>query len=503
MKYPNIILYRDSKYSHIDEFFEKNKDKLLCSVNIIKDEKDEKEMKKIFNCNYHLFITYGEKSSEYSDNMNKLLNTKILANKSLHIETIENIHTFNTEVNNAYMNLIKKNHENKRPIFSLFTTCYKSYEKIIRAYNSIKNQTMTDWEWVILDDSPDDEHFVFLKKTFAQDNQIRLYKRSENCGSIGNVKNEVVSLCRGKYVLEMDHDDEILPEVLLDATVAFENDKEIGFIYMDYANVYEDFRNFNYGNFFSLGYAGYYRQKYNNKWLYVAITPNINNITLSHIVSVPNHPRIWKREVLLKMGNFSEFLPVCDDYELLLRTAASTKIAKIQKLGYIQFMNNNNNNFSLIRNSEINRLVKPIKNMSYSMYQIDDKMKQKNAYEENNDNRKQIWKRNNFEYKYCNEIINLNYKKQICIIGLETINKLYSKIQKLYLDESTDFIVLDNKYSSNDDKLCNLLDFLNFSKMKCYSMEDSSDAELINYFHLVYRSCNSYYIINRNDTEIP
>jgi glycosyltransferase involved in cell wall biosynthesis len=372
----------------------------------------------------------------------------------------------------------------------------------LRAYESIKKQILKDWEWVILDDSPEDEHFVFLKKTFTNDKRVRLYKRSENSGSIGNVKNEAVSLCRGKYVLEMDHDDEILPEVLFDATKAFESNDEIGFVYMDYANVYEDWRNFNYGNHFSLGYAGYYRQKYNDKWLYVAVTPNINNVTLSHIVSIPNHPRIWKKETLLQMGNYSEFLPVCDDYELLLRTASKTKIAKIQKLGYIQYMNNDNNNFSLIRNAEINRLVYPIKNICYESYNIDEFMKSKNAYEVNNDNSKPIWKRANFQYKYCNEIINLNYKKQYCIIGLETINKLYADIKKLYSDETNDFIVLDNKYASNDDKLCNLLDFLKINRMKCYSMEDTTDEELVAYFHLVYRNCNNYHIIKRNDTKI-
>ena len=39
------------------------------------------------------------------------------------------------------------------------------------------------------------------------DSRVRLYRRSENNGNIGNVKNEAISLCRGKYILEFDHDD--------------------------------------------------------------------------------------------------------------------------------------------------------------------------------------------------------------------------------------------------------------------------------------------------------
>ena len=110
--------------------------------------------------------------------------------------------------------------------------------------------------------------------------------------------------------------------------------------------------NFKYGDFICKGYGGYYMQKYNNRWVYVYITPNINNITLSHLVCLPNHPRIWRRDTMYKLENYSEFLPICDDYEILLRTALNTKIVKIHKLGYVQFMNDGRSNFSLIRNGE-------------------------------------------------------------------------------------------------------------------------------------------------------
>ena len=56
-------------------------------------------------------------------------------------------------------------------------------------------------------------------------------------------------MCRGKYVLEMDHDDEIMPYVLQDATDVFENDKEVGFVYMETASIREGGENFSYGDF--------------------------------------------------------------------------------------------------------------------------------------------------------------------------------------------------------------------------------------------------------------
>jgi glycosyltransferase involved in cell wall biosynthesis len=517
MKYPYVILFRYDEHSYIDEIFNVNKDKLLCSVFIVNNKE---ALNKLFNCSYQILVTYGN-GAEGTSGDNKMFNEvnsiigDAMRKQWIHIKasdsifgdegTFGDINNFNTMVNHCYMSIITLPVETIRPIFSIFTTCYKSYDKIKRAYDSIKLQTLKHWEWVILDDTPESEHFIFLRELFKDDHRIRLYKRSENSGNIGNVKNEAVSLCRGKYVIELDHDDEILPDVLQDATNVFHNNDEIGFIYMDYINMYENKDNFNYGDFYSLGYAGYYRQKYNNRWVYVACHGNINNITLSHIVSIPNHPRIWRKKTLLEIGNYSEYLPISDDYELFIRTAVKTKIAKISKLGYIQYMNDGGNNFSYIRNSEINRLRYHLTDHCYKKYDVQETMKKLNAHEDEKymNEHIQIWKCDNYDYKYCNEIINVNYKKQYCIIGLETLYCNMDEILKLYQDNNNDFIVLDNKNSSDTDILCTILDELGLDKMKCYEMNDCNDMQLINYFNLIYKSCNDYKIYERNSHDSP
>jgi hypothetical protein len=374
-----------------------------------------------------------------------------------------------------------------------------------------------NWEWIILDDSPDDDHFQFLRENLSRDCRIRLYRRSENSGSIGNVKNEAVALCRGKYVLEMDHDDEILPTVLEDATIVFskDGDGEIGFIYMDFINIYENGDNFRYGDNICKGYGSYYCQKYNDKWVYVYNTPNINNITLSHLVCCPNHPRIWRRDLLLKIGNYCEHLPICDDYEILLRTAINTKMAKIPKLGYVQYMNNSNNNFSLIRNGEINRIgpqyISPI---YYEEYRIADKMETLDAYEkpttEDSKNNVQIWLRDTETYvhKYCNLLVNIDFEKQICIIGLDSLILNLEYIQTLYNNKGNnnnqtgmefDFILLDNKCPI--EYLWKQLDGYGFDKMKCYSLIDVSSDLLVSYFKTMYFSNRSQVINSLTKTD--
>ena len=480
--YPSIIVFRYDSYSEIDSFFNTHKKELLCEIFI---HNNNTCLNHLFNVNYPILVTVGKSFEEYTKDVYEILPSRMNF-RWLHFSTIDSVDIFNNSVMHCYMdNIIKKKWT--RPIFSIFTTCYNSYEKIKRAYSSLKEQTFKDWEWVILDDSPKDSHFQFLKELFLEDNRIRLYKRSENSGNIGNVKNEAVLLCRGEYVLELDHDDEITPNCLKDAVEVFEKDKEVGFIYMNFTNIYESGDNFNYGNHYALGYCGYYMEKYKDKWIYVSSSANINNVTLSNIVGVPNHPRIWRKDILLKMGNYNELLPVSDDYELLLRTAVETKMVKIHQLGYIQYMNNNENNFSLIRNSEINRLCNHLLYHCYQSYDIEKTLKEKEAFELPQN--KPIWEIENYTPRYCNDVVNLHHKKQYCIIGLETLYQNYKEIRDLYQNDTNDFIVLD---TGDVHILCTMLDKLNFSKMKCYALP-ATDAQLHNYFNLIYKSCQHHF----------
>lgn len=497
MKYPNVLFYRLDKYSFIDNIFCAENENLECTIYIINDSQ---KLNLLFNPNYQILITYGEDEKEYYSVVLPCI-PKRMCDRWIHLKEINSIDNFNKRVNYCFIHNCTLPREHMRPVFSIFTTCYNSYEKIVRAFKSLKKQTFVDWEWVIIDDSTETEHFIFLQKNLLQDERVRIYKRSHNSGNIGNVKNEAVSLCRGKYVLELDHDDEILCDVLKDSTQLFESNNDVGFIYMNFANIHENGENFKYGDFICKGYGSYYCQKYNDKWLYVYNTPNINNITLSHLVCCPNHPRIWRRNVLIQAGNYCEMLPICDDYEIILRTCLTTKTAKVNKLGYIQYMNDNNNNFSIIRNGEINRIgpqfIMPI---FYEKFNIHDFMKKQNAYEDEKyiHEHSQIWTRDsekdNYTHVYSNIIHNSDYDKQFCIIGLDSLIKNMDYIVKLYNEERNDFILLENNYEI--DYITKKLDDLSLSKMKCYSLKNATQNELTQYFMMMYRSCENYEVIS-------
>ena len=61
-----------------------------------------------------------------------------------------------------------------RPRFSVFTPTYKTNERIYRTYESLKKQTFTNWEWIVLDDSPDEVTWNILKKIAEKDYRVTI-----------------------------------------------------------------------------------------------------------------------------------------------------------------------------------------------------------------------------------------------------------------------------------------------------------------------------------------
>ena len=85
MKYPFVIFYRLNKYSYIDSFFLKNSSLLDCTIYITNSENN---IKKMYDSNFHILITYGDSESfinEYKDEILKYIPINILLYRHIHI----------------------------------------------------------------------------------------------------------------------------------------------------------------------------------------------------------------------------------------------------------------------------------------------------------------------------------------------------------------------------------------------------------------------------------
>lgn len=282
----------------------------------------------------------------------------------------------------------------EEPLISVFTTTYRSKDKILRVVKSMLRQTYINWELVILDDS-NDEGVTFngVLNSLPKDPRIRRYFPGEASGYIGEVKRYAAGLCKGKMLFEIDHDDELEPDCVRRIVHAFKENPDAGFVYGDGAEIYEKtLTSHEYCEGYGLGYGAYYQQfsVMIQRWAKVARSIDLNNSTLVDIVGVPNHPRVWRTDFYHAIGGHNPDLSVADDYELLLRTFLRTKMVRVPTLMYLQYRNEGGNNFTFLRNELIRRLQGHISWHYRSI--IEEKIKSMGLPLQRNDKQTPVWK---------------------------------------------------------------------------------------------------------------
>ena len=96
------------------------------------------------------------------------------------------------------------------PKVSVLMPVYKTNEKYLReAIESILSQTFEDYEFLILDDCPEDSREKIVKS--YKDNRIKYYKNEKNLG-ITPSRNKLIDMAKGEYLAVFDHNDVSLPE---------------------------------------------------------------------------------------------------------------------------------------------------------------------------------------------------------------------------------------------------------------------------------------------------
>ena len=265
-----------------------------------------------------------------------------------------------------------KNSSEIRPKFSIFTPTYKTGDRIYRTYEGLSNQTYTDWEWVIVDDSPDEDTWNKIQEIASQDFRVKPFKISPISGGIvGLAKNRACHLSDGEWFVELDHDDYLLPTCLEDLDKASKMYPDAGFMYSEVCELYDDGEMKYYTgvwgeegyanpeNAFNCGYGIHQWVEVENNNFLSHRYSDINPLSIRYNFSMPNHVRSWRRDVYFKVGGHNKRLPVADDFELIVRTFLETRFIHIKKLLYLQYNNRN----STVDNNviDINRRARLIK----------------------------------------------------------------------------------------------------------------------------------------------
>lgn len=239
---------------------------------------------------------------------------------------------------------------------------------IKEAYESLKNQSLQDWEWIIYLNNTDENIDI-------KDDRVKIYKQNQKLRyNIGHLKKIATSYCTGDILVELDHDDILTPFALEKIKKVFESDENISMVYSN--NALMDITGnpiFLYNEYLDVG-----NYLYNGKMYYYIPTFDINPHTICLGFLNPNHVRAYRKTAYDSVGGYNKEDNVCEDVNLNVKMFFNGEIYHIQDVLYIQRMYNDE---------------KGLQNTSSNKWYMDELLKlNKKRYLENIRKAIEIWK---------------------------------------------------------------------------------------------------------------
>jgi glycosyltransferase involved in cell wall biosynthesis len=99
------------------------------------------------------------------------------------------------------------------PLFSILVANYNNGHFFKNGYQSILNQTYSNWEVIIVDDASTDDSISIIQQLIGQDNRFQIYSNDINRGC-GYTKNKCTLLAKGEILGFLDPDDALKENAL-------------------------------------------------------------------------------------------------------------------------------------------------------------------------------------------------------------------------------------------------------------------------------------------------
>ena len=96
---------------------------------------------------------------------------------------------------------------------SVIIPCFNRVNTISRAIESVRNQSITQWELVVVDDCSTDDSVSIINEYAKHDHRIRFYQLKENSGA-ANARNVGIQMATYDTVALLDSDDFYHPDFL-------------------------------------------------------------------------------------------------------------------------------------------------------------------------------------------------------------------------------------------------------------------------------------------------
>ena len=121
----------------------------------------------------------------------------------------------------------------RRPQISIVIPCYNQAAYLVDCLSSVREQTFTDWEVIVVDDGSDDAARIADCVRDPGDPRIRLLRHEQNRG-LGAARNTGFKSSRADLILPLDSDDCLSPPYLSETAGALLSQPEADCVFSDF-----------------------------------------------------------------------------------------------------------------------------------------------------------------------------------------------------------------------------------------------------------------------------
>lgn len=119
------------------------------------------------------------------------------------------------------------------PVVSVVIPCYGQAQYLSEAVASVVAQTFTDWELLIVDDGSQDHTVEVARSLLDQYPDRRLRLLSGPNRGVAAARNLGIESTLGRYILPLDADDSISPDMLRQTVAVLESEERVAVVYTD------------------------------------------------------------------------------------------------------------------------------------------------------------------------------------------------------------------------------------------------------------------------------
>ena len=224
-------------------------------------------------------------------------------------------------------------------------------EYLQEAIESILNQTFGDFEFIVINDNPENERIKqTLRKYSLKDSRILIIFNKENLGLTKSL-NKGLLVAKGKYIARMDANDIAMPGRLGKQVDFMENNAEIGIVG-----------------------TGHYFINEKGEIIDKKVPPlqddDLRKLLIKHNTFCHSSIMI-RKEVLEKIGFYDDNWKSAQDYELYFRIAKYFKLANLEQP--LLYWRVNKDSISFFKSKEqiknaLRAQLKAIKERQYPIY---------------------------------------------------------------------------------------------------------------------------------------